>query len=343
MPKTAAEEIASFQTVTFKDGEASDGTPTAEEQAATEANASSAENEGVIAADDAENEDTDDESEGEGAEGTAAAAAGGEAAKIEKTDETKPKEGKKAGKPSAQERISDLTANWRTAQRQTDSEKTRADRLQVELDALKSGKAPLTAPQGDSKGSAAAPDPASFDYGELDPKYIAALARFETGEALKAHRASEDTTRQAAAADAKRQETVEKTDKLTRAGLGLHDDFDDVVMQGAREGKWELSATLGELLLDSEFGPQIAYELAKDPTESRRVAKLSPSQQAAFFGRQEAKFEAAKASQTSKTSKTPQASPPPKLPRGGSGSNTVGADSSDFAAVEKAWRGGALH
>lgn len=336
---TPAEQVATFATVSFKDGEPHDGTPTAEETAAAETNKTPADDANVIPGDENDDDEVVDgeEKPGEQGGGEAKPAEGAEADKSEKNDEAKPK------KATAKDRISDLTANWRSAQRATDAEKTRADRLQAQLDALKSGKAPLTEDKGAAKGGDAPPDPSAFEYGELDPKYIAALARHETKAALADHAAGEETTRQAAAADAKRQETVEKSDKLVRAGLDLHDDFDDVVMQGAREGKWDLSPTLGELILDSEFGPQIAYELASDPAESRRINKLTPSQQAAFFGRQEAKFEAAKASQTSKTSKTPQASPPPKLPRGGSGSNTVGADSSDFAAVEKAWRGGALH
>lgn len=333
------EQAATFQTMTFKDGEASDGAPTAEEQAAADANARSAGNEGVIPADDAENEGVDDESEGEGAEGTEAAAAGASPQKSE-NGEAKPKKAAKAG---ANERIGDLTAKYRSEERRAETEKSRADRLQAELDALKSGKTPLTAEATPAKAAEGAPDPSKFEYGELDPKFIAALARFEVRQERAANAAEDENARQAVAADAKRQETADKADKLTRAGIDLHDDFDEVVMQGARENRWELSPTLGELILDSEFGPHIAYDLAKDPAESRRVAKLTPAQQAAYFGKQEAKFEAAKPSQASKAPKTPQAPPPPKTPRGGSGSNTVGADSSDFAAVEKAWRGGALH
>jgi hypothetical protein len=331
------EQAASFQTATFKDGEVSDGTPTAEETAAAEANAAKlADGTNVIAGDD-ENDDGE----------VIAAEGNGGTEVVEKPAENSEKNGeaapKKAPKAGANERISDLTAKFRGAERQADLEKSRADSLQAQLDALKSGKAPLTAETTPAKAGEGSPDPSKFEYGELDPKYIAALARYETGQALAAHAATEDQSRQAVAADAKRQEATEKADKLTRAGIDLHDDFDEVVMQGAREGRWDLSQTMGELLLDSEFGPQIAYDLAKNPAESRRVAQLTPSQQAAYFGKQEAKFEAAQPSQASKTPKTPQAPPPPKTPRGGSGSNTVGADSSDFAAVEKAWRGGALH
>lgn len=329
---TAAEQIATFATSTFKDGEASDGSPTAEETAATEANAASA-----LAAT-KEDADAGDETE--------------EAADADKVDgkaADKPADGKAAepppktaGKKSAVERIGDLTAARRTAERAAESEKARADRAEAELAELKSGKTPLTPTQGDSKSVAGAPDPSKFDFGELDPKYIAALARHETVQALKDAKADDDKVRQADAAAATQREQATKTETLVKAGVKLHDDFDEVVMQGAKTGTWQLSATIGELLLDSEFGPHIAYELAKDPDEADRVYKLSAGQQAAYFGRLEAKFEAAKPSQTSKTSKTPQAPPPPKTPKGGSGSTAIGADSTDFAAVEAAYMQGAL-
>lgn len=332
---TLAEQAATFVTSTHKDGEPSDGAPTAEEQAAAAANAAK-----VGASAEAPEEDDKEVIEGEESDDKEVIDD-----KAAKPGDEKPADDKAAKDPknATAKRIGDLTAARRAAERQADTEKSRADSLAAELAALKSGKTPLTAAQGDAKAADGAPDPASFDYGELDPKYIAALARHETTKALNEDRAKQDSTRQADAAAAKQQETATKTDTLVKAGVALHDDFDEVVMQGAREGKWDLTPTFGELLLDSEFGPQIAYDLASDPDESRRIAKLSASQQAAHFGRLEAKFEAAKPSQGGKTpSKTPQAPPPPKTPKGGSGSNKVGADSSDFAAVEAAWQQGAL-
>lgn len=341
--QTAAEQIASFTTSAFKDGETSDGAPTAEETAASAANQTDAEKAAAAAA--TTDDDDDDELDDDAGEGDKPGeSVEDKAAKDAAAAAAKPADDKaaKGGKQSAKERIGDLTAARRTAEREAQSEKSRADSLQAQLDAMKSGKAPLTAPQGDAKGGDVPPDPSTFDYGELDPKYIAALARHETGQALKADKAETEKTRQADAAAVTQREQAQKTDALVKAGVKLHDDFDDVVMEGAKTGKWQLSQTLGELILDSEFGPNIAYELASDPDEAERVHKLSPAKQAAYFGAQEAKFEAAKPSQTAKPSKTPQAPPPPKTPKGGSGSNKIGADSADFAAVEQAWKTGAL-
>lgn len=340
--KTFEEQAASLVTESFKDGELSDGAPTPEEEAAAAANAPK-DNESE------EEEAAAGESEEEDAAGAAEDAAGeSEAAEGEKDPEKaakEPKEGekpaKKSGKSTAAERISDLTAKMRSEQRRADSLEARLRELEAG-GTQKSGAAPLTGDQSAANSGDTPPDPSKFDYGELDPKYIAALARHETAQALKAQKAEDDKTRQAQAADEKRQEQAQKQDVLVKAGVKLFDDFDEVVMQGARDGAWELTRTLGELILDDpEFGPRIAYELAKDPDESRRVAKLSEAQQAAYFGKQQAKFEAAKPSQRT-APKTPQAPPPPKTPKGGSGSNKVGADSTDFAAVEKAWQSGAL-
>jgi len=344
MSKTPlAEQASGLISESFKDGVLSDGGPTEQEKAAAAANAPR--KEAPAAAEGAA--ESQEEQDDEGGEGGAAGDGGqegsgeggaqeGEEGEQQPADDGK---GKGAGKKSAAERIGDLTAARRSAEREADSQRTRAERAEAELAALKSGKTPLTTQDDTATSDPASPDPSQFDYGELDPKYIAALARYETAQALKAQRAEDDKARQTQAADARRQELGTKQDALVKAGVKLHDDFDEVVMQGAKDGKWELSQHLGELLLDSEFGAQIAYELAKDPDEAARVAKLSPVDQAKFLGRQEAKFEAAKSSQ-GKPPKAPQAPPPPKTPRGNSGSSKTGADSEDFASVEAAWRGG---
>lgn len=335
---THEEQVATFQTATFKDGDASDGSPTAAEQAAHEAN-----NRAATAAAAAATEDDDEaDADGEGDEGgdPTAPAKGAAAA----DGDGKEGEGKPKGKPTAKERIADVTAKYRGAERDAETQRQRADRLEAELTAVKSGKTPLTpAATADTAATAdAPPDPSKFDYGELDPKYLAAVARHETRQALREQRAEDDKTRQADAAAQLRQEEATKQADMVKAGVKLYDDFDEVVMQGAREGKWELSRDLGVLLLDSEFGAEIAYDLAKDPEEALRVSKLSPAKQAAYLGRQEAKIEAAKASQGAPALKTPQAQTPPRLPKGGSGSQKVGADSTDFAAVEAAYKAGAL-
>jgi hypothetical protein len=340
---TLAEQAATLVSESFKDGEPSDGAPTAEEQAAHEADQALRADTSAAGAEVDKDDDLDEGAEG----GVDNSGEKDPASETEKDDaagaaSSQAKAGK--GKDTAK-RIGDLTANWRSEERRANTEKERADNLQRQLDALKNGSAkPLTSPGDTDKSVAVPPDPAAFEYGELDTKYIAALARHEAKQALAAEKADQETARQAAAADAQRQEAAEKQDRLVRAGLELHDDFDEVVMQGAREGRWDLSPHLGPLLLDSEFGAQITYDLAKDPAEAARVARLPATDQAKWLGRQEAKLEAAKSSQAGgkPPPKAPQAPPPPKTPRGNSGQFRVGADSQDFAAVERAFLAGEL-
>jgi hypothetical protein len=67
--------------------------------------------------------------------------------------------------------------------------------------------------------------------------------------------------------------------------------LDTVSLPKSDPAAWPLSATVGKLLLESEFGPHIAYALASDPKEAKRVDKLSAAEQQRWFFRQEAKFE----------------------------------------------------
>lgn len=345
MPKpTPEEEIATFATASFNNGEPADGAPTPEEAAAAAANARPAL---PAAGEGAEGGDEGGEQAGEGAEGgegEGAAAEGGEQGQnAEKLKDGEDKPAKK-GKPTAAERIGELTAKQRTAERRAEMAESRLATLEVENAALKSGKAPLTAEKAPAKDVGTPPDPSTFTYGELDPGYIAALARHETLATLAEKSAEDEATRQTQAAAATQQDRVEKINTFVDAGAEIYDDFREVVFDAAQAGEYPLSAVLGELMLGSDHGVPIVYELAQDHKEAARIAKLPDAQQAAWFGRQEAKFEAAKSSQGGKTPpKTPQAPVPPKLPKGGSGSNVIGADSTDFAAVEKAWRTGALH
>lgn len=61
-------------------------------------------------------------------------------------------------------------------------------------------------------------------------------------------------------------------------------DFDQVV--GAAEV--EISPHVREVLLDSDAGPVLAYVLAKNPDEARRISKMSPLMAARELGRIEA-------------------------------------------------------
>lgn len=263
----------------------------------------------------------------------------------EKTPQEDPKA--KPAKPgrSPSDRIGDLTRNWRQAQRDLEAERDARARERADFEArlAKLEKGELTPPTSGAKTQRSdtdAPDPKDYEFGELDVRYIEDRTRYAVRQELKAERerASQNQQRDAAARQA--QENAERAQALVEKGAEKYDDFEEVVMQGARDGVWPLSETVGKLLLtaDPEIARDIAYHLASNPKEARKVAGLTDYQQAAYFGRLEAQFSSPADAKITPI-KVPKASPPPEnRARGGGGATPDDDDSEDFAAFEAKWR-----
>lgn len=244
------------------------------------------------------------------------------------SDETPPEKPR-----SAQERINQAVGKQRAAERLTAAEKTRADAFEARIAALEGG---LTQKPTAATVDTNAPDPAKYTYAELDSKYIADLARYEVRKEIAADRAQasadqETKTRQAQAS------AFEKTvTDFTTTGAKKYPDFADTVIASATAGDWPLSPTLGQLLIESEHGADIAYTLATDHAEAKRIHSLPPEKQAVWFGRQEGKYASASPDDERKPAPKVTQAPTPLASRvrpGGS-PNPVTADTSDFAAFE---------
>lgn len=252
------------------------------------------------------------------------------------------------GKQTAQERINELTRLRREEER-------RADALEKELRELREAaaarKAAAEAEEQASKGTKAKqpggekpkgdgpPDPDQFDYGELDPRYIRALASYETRQEIQKIRAEEAEEEARRAALAAQEEARRKFEQQIENGSKKHEDFYEKVIVGAEKGEWALSEHLGQLLADSDVGDDIAYHLASHPEEAAQVFRQTPLEQARYFGRMEAKFTAdqsAAAGNAGKTgeTRTPKAPPPVTPARGSDGRFSPSASTDDFAAFE---------
>jgi hypothetical protein len=318
---TIEQEVATFKGFSTTDGLTSNGKPTAEETAAAAANEASAQ-----AEQDAEGHDDDESPEDKAAREAKEAADAAETLANETPEEKEAREAaetearanetpeekeareakeaadataaKKVAKPTVQHRINDLTKARRTAERLLAEERAArtAERQSFErrLETLEGR--PLTAANGKGKADPnVTPNPKDFEFGELDAGYITALARFEARQELAAERQT-NKTKQQTEADAQRvQEFREKVETLTEKGADKYEDFDEVVNQtrslpASDPDFWPLSAVMGELILDSDVGPDIAYHLASHPKEARQIFSLPPTKQAAYFGRLEAKF-----------------------------------------------------
>lgn len=209
---------------------------------------------------------------------------------------------KAAGKTRQQKKSDRYDENYRARR----AAERRADDLQRQIDELKAGKSALTTDKsgantsGDDLVKPDHTDTQKYQYGELDPKYLADLSRYETLKALREEKANQGKTQQSEADAAAAAEFKERVDAFMEAGRDEFDDFSEVVedtmaLPKNDPGFWPLTPTVAELALESDHGRQIIYDLASDTKEAKRIAALSPARQAIWFGQQEAKHSAGSA------------------------------------------------
>lgn len=228
-----------------------------------------------------------------------------------------------------QARTNELTRQLRETERQVAAALER-------LDTSKKGGLTDKVPDTTVSEGDAPPDPAKFEYGELDGRYIEAKIAHGVTKALKAKDAEAETKRQADAAAARQQEMQQKYQTFEEAGTKKYDDFNDVVVESAKSGLWKPTPVLAELILTSPEGPDVAYHLASNLKEAREISGKSPLEQAAWFGRTAATFSPKPSgAATPKVVKTTQAPPVPKSSAKGAGVNP-GFDpaTADFSSFE---------
>lgn len=250
--------------------------------------------------------------------------------------EDKPKKRRKKG---ARARIAEITAARRAAEDEAAS-------LKAENEALKAGKEPAKKeepkPVEIDTSDLTEPNPADFDFGELDAGYMEKMAEHKAEIAFRRREAKAEADRKTAS-DKKAADdaaaTLEKNflDNVVEPGKELFDDFDDVVIEGGKAGEYQLTPTLVSLISESDAGAKIMYHFASNPDEASKVANLSVERQAAYFGRMEARFapsqEDERKSRRAKPSKAPK--PPRAKSRGAGAGKKDNAGTTDFAAFER--------
>jgi len=235
---------------------------------------------------------------------------------------------------TAQERIDELTRARRQAEREAADLRKRLDEFQRTAERVVVVEQEPPKEAAKSAAAEGPPKAEEFEFGELDPAYIAAVVDYQAERKFAEFRERDAQERQQAAVRSRFEQQVLQ-------GRERYPDFDDVVVKGAQEGTWPLSETLGVLLVQSEVGEDIAYHLASNPDEAMNVFRQAPVEQARFFGRLEAKFSAARAAATGDdaatpvTKKPPQAPPPVTPGRGAGGQFQATAASDDFLAFER--------
>jgi hypothetical protein len=219
-----------------------------------------------------------------------------------------------APKRTAQQRIDDLT-------REKHEERRRNEALEREIETLRPKPAPAAQPAANADDE---PDPADpkYQFGETDPLYIKDLGAHAARTEFNRLR-NEDQQQSAV-------RSVQQADQDRRAAFAKdHPDFHDKIAT-------DLVCTdvMADALIDSEVGPAVAYHLANNPDEARRIAALGPLAQIRAIGKIEA--EVAKAAPAASTTRTVSDAPPvPPTIRGAGGKFGTSPDTEDFAAFER--------
>lgn len=162
------------------------------------------------------------------------------------------------------------------------------------------------------------PDP---DHFETHREFVKAMARWEAKQIREEERQQSQKT----TLETERNKTVETYQSRARAFAEKTKDFDDVL--GGVEDMI-VSPTIEGVILTSENGPEIAYELAKNREVFERINRLPPIAAAREIGRIEARL-AAQSSDTKQEIKKTTSAPKPIDPVGKSSSGSVKKDISD--------------
>jgi hypothetical protein len=226
----------------------------------------------------------------------------------------------RANKQSAQDRIGELTRKRHEADRRAAAAERRAEEAERKLSGFGQGDKPV------NDQEAGPPDPTKYRYGETDPGFIRDLARHEAKEAYAA-----EARESAARAQAQQ---VEQTWRSREDAFAAEkpDYFDKVYADDL-----PMTRAMTDAIVTSDEGAAVAYHLASNPDEARRIAALSPLAQIREIGRLEGKFAAEKSAQPAgeQPKKISDAPTPPPQGRGQGGRFKVAADTDDFAAFER--------
>lgn len=245
-----------------------------------------------------------------------------EGQETEEEEEEQPQKPEPKGKPKKgiQQRFNDLTRARREAE-----EKNR--RLEEELAALRAGKQPEKPIE--PQKPAAKPKAEDFqsyeEYLDARDAYVEQQAIAKAQEKLE-HKQAETKARERA------QAALKGWNERSAAFRSEHDDFDDVLGSVAVE----IPAAMQQIFVEADQGPALAYELAKNPAELERIAKLPPMAAARELGKIEAKLTAPKAPE--KPQQKVSQAPDPVNPVGGKGAPVAKKPDEMTLAEYRAWR-----
>lgn len=245
---------------------------------------------------------------------------------------------------SAKERINELTAKAREAERREQALLKRLEALEASEKEVKAeDKPPLRdvlpdgAPQPDATGE---DGEALYPLGEFDPLYIRDLTRFTIkaeNEAIRETRQQEELAAKMEAEKKEIQETwVSRLDAIEEEIPDIRDGISDLTDTFA-----ELEPNYGEylatLLMSSEQGPRIMHYLSQNLSEAQKIVASGPAAATLALGRLEARFITTRVKEETKRNVKKSSAPtPPETSSKGRGSKfDTKDDTEDLDAFER--------
>ena len=203
-----------------------------------------------------------------------------------------------------QKRIGELTANWRSAERER-------DRL---LTLLEQQSAPKSQPE-QAKPEPPQTPPTLESVGYDEAQYQAKMAEWVQGNIEQ-----QFSAREKAAQEVKQQESVQAQQKAfaekAESFAEAHPDYHEIAINP----DLPISQAVADVLVASDKGPEVLYHLGQNPGEAERISSLPPHIAALEIGRLEARLSMPQPKKTT-------SAPPPINPIGGSGSTVADEDS----------------
>jgi hypothetical protein len=167
------------------------------------------------------------------------------------------------------------------------------------------------------------------DTFEDHDQYLEALADWKADQKIQAAETKRRQTEVKSEYDGK----IQKFQKEVKEFSSKHDDFNDV-MEDVND--IPMSPTVQQAILESDNGPELAYELAKNRDLYDKICKMGPIQAMREIGRFEAKLQKAEEVPQSTTKKTTEAPKPLKTVGSKSPATTKSLDEMDYQEFKRA-------
>lgn len=237
-------------------------------------------------------------------------------------------------KQTFQERINELTAKAREAERREQELAKRLEELETK---------PKAEPKTPTPVETDGPSPTDVDkdgellypLGEFDPQYIRDLTRYTIQQETAAAKAAQaEEAKQAQAQAAQQQLQSEWAGKLAEAEKELPDLREKG--QNIEQAFAGIDQAYGEYLsaaiMSLDHGPEVLYYLSDNIDEAQRIVAAGPVAATIALGRLDSKFTKTEAPKK-KVSEAPE--PPAVSTRGAGGRFDVRDDTDDLDAFEK--------